>query len=576
MKFTLEKKILFFVILASIALVLVLVIFFYNAQKVKSTSDLVEHTQEVLRKSDNVLMDILNIETGSRGYILTGNEIFLTPYNNAITTINHNFAELKGLTRDNPNQQIRIIALKKVINAKLVFTKITIEDRKYNRLNESEKLVANGKGKNLTDKIRSIIDNINSEEFRLLKQRKNENDKSNKNSELIFLLLIVIVFVFLGLVTIIIKNQKIRNKFADELKKSNDLFSSLFNHNPASIAISRLSDGKLINVNDSFLQLFGFVSKEEVIGKTSEELNLFDELNLFVDAKPGEEIAQHLKENKIIKDFETNIQTRQGEVKWTSASVLLLEVDNTPCLFSVSIDITNRKKAEEQLMAVNKELEAFTYSVSHDLRAPLRAINGYANILQEDYTTKLDADGKSSLNAIMKNSKRMGELIDDLLAFSRLGRKVVPTSEINMTGLVNAVREEIMTGNSTEIEFTIPELLPAKGQQALIKQVWVNLISNAIKFSKHKSKTCIEIGSSYKDNLVVYYIKDNGAGFDMQYYDKLFGIFQRLHSQEEFEGTGIGLAIVQKIVLRHNGTIWAESKLNEGTCFYFSLPNINS
>lgn len=287
---------------------------------------------------------------------------------------------------------------------------------------------------------------------------------------------------------------------------------------------------------------------------------------------------------------------KDGSLFWASVTIVSLKKnDGTHYGFTkITHDLTERKLAEEefkklnetleqkvidrtsQLEVVNKELEAFTYSVSHDLRAPLRAINGYAKILQEDYATKLDVDGINSLIAIMKNSKRMGELIDDLLAFSRLGRKVVPTSEINMNVLVKSVREDEMIGNSNKIEFEIHELLPAKGQQVLIKQVLVNLISNAIKFSKYKPKTRIEIGSYYKDNLVIYYIKDNGAGFDMQYYDKLFGVFQRLHSQEEFEGTGIGLAIIQKIIQRHNGTVWAESKLNEGSCFYFSLPNINS
>ncbi len=170
----------------------------------------------------------------------------------------------------------------------------------------------------------------------------------------------------------------------------------------------------------------------------------------------------------------------------------------------------------------------------------------------------------------------MGELIDGLLAFSRLGKKEVTISEINMSDLVTSVREEVMYGNSKEIEFKIDDLIPAMGQKILIKQISVNLISNAIKYSKHKPNIIIQIGSYYKDKLVVYYVKDNGAGFDMQYYDKLFGVFQRLHSQEEFEGTGIGLAIVQKIITRHKGTVWAESKVDEGSCFYFSLPIINA
>jgi PAS domain S-box-containing protein len=227
-----------------------------------------------------------------------------------------------------------------------------------------------------------------------------------------------------------------------------------------------------------------------------------------------------------------------------------------------------------QLQSVNKELEAFSYSVSHDLRAPLRAINGYAKILEDDYALKMDVDGIDSLAAILKNSKRMGNLIDDLLAFSRLGKKEITTSEINMTALVMSIKEELNI-DTAKIKFELNELLPANGQQALIKQVWINLISNAIKYSKHESISSIEIGSYYNNNLVIYYVKDNGAGFDMQYYDKLFGVFQRLHSNEEFEGTGIGLAIVQKIVNRHNGNVWAEAKLNEGACFYFSLPTIN-
>ena len=230
-----------------------------------------------------------------------------------------------------------------------------------------------------------------------------------------------------------------------------------------------------------------------------------------------------------------------------------------------------------QLEFVNKELESFSYSVSHDLRAPIRAINGYTRILVEDHADKLDTDARKVLQSIMNNSKKMGELIDDLLAFSKLGRKQVTVSDINMAALVQYVQDDLSFDNNENVPHFVTKLLPpAKGDQSLIKQVWINLISNAIKYSKYKPTINIEIGAYEKDDLVVYYVKDEGAGFDMQYYDKLFGVFQRLHSQQEFEGTGIGLAIVQKIVHRHNGTVWAQSKLNEGSIFYFSLPNIKT
>jgi len=235
-------------------------------------------------------------------------------------------------------------------------------------------------------------------------------------------------------------------------------------------------------------------------------------------------------------------------------------------------------KLTVQLENAIKDLDAFTYSISHDLRAPLRAINGYANIMRVDYFTKLDRKGMKFLDAILKGSKKMGDLIDDLQAFSRLGRQVEAITELNMHSLVKSIKIDEMNENETAIDLKIHELLPSKGQRTLIKQVWVSLISNAIKFSKNNPPIEIEIGSYYNDNndQVVYYIKDTGVGFDMNYYDKLFKVFQRLHSPDEYEGSGIGLAIVKKIISNHNGTVWAESKVNEGSCFYFSLPKITS
>ncbi|TKC62338.1 GHKL domain-containing protein [Pedobacter hiemivivus] len=279
-------------------------------------------------------------------------------------------------------------------------------------------------------------------------------------------------------------------------------------------------------------------------------------------------------EELIIANKELAFQNEEKEKRAEELIIANRELKNAEDDIRKLNDELEQKVVERtaQLESVNKELESFSYSVSHDLRAPIRAINGYTRILVEDYAEKLDADGLKTLQSIINNSKKMGELIDDLLAFSKLGRKQVTVSEIDMAELVNIVWEELSFEEYENIpKFSVGILPCAKGDKSLIKQVWINLISNAVKYSRHKEKTSIEIGAYQKDNLVVYYVKDGGAGFDMQYYDKLFGVFQRLHSQEEFEGTGIGLAIVQKIIHRHNGTVWAESKINEGSCFYFSL-----
>ncbi|MEO7975526.1 ATP-binding protein [Flavobacterium sp.] len=232
--------------------------------------------------------------------------------------------------------------------------------------------------------------------------------------------------------------------------------------------------------------------------------------------------------------------------------------------------------ANSELKKAQEELEAFSYSVSHDLRAPIRAINGYTQILVEDHAKFIDDDGQKILQAVIHNSRKMGLLIDDLLAFSKLGRKQVTSEPVNMGVLVNDVINEVVSENGNTIPvFDIGPIIPAVGDASLIKQVWINLISNAIKYSKYKPEILIKISSYTEKDKIVYCVKDFGAGFDMEYYDKLFGVFQRLHSQEEFDGTGIGLAIVQKIINRHHGTVWAESKLGQGAAFYFTLPNIN-
>jgi len=226
-----------------------------------------------------------------------------------------------------------------------------------------------------------------------------------------------------------------------------------------------------------------------------------------------------------------------------------------------------------QLEAANKELEAFSYSVSHDLRTPLRALNGFSNILIEEYAAVLDDEGKRMLTVISQNATKMGHLIDDLLSFARLGRIEIVPSLINMKTMAAAVFDELVPETDKHnIRFTLGDIPDVPGDPSMLKQVWANLIGNAIKFTSKKTDRHIEVGVIPGENENIFFVKDNGAGFEMANASKLFGVFQRLHSVKDFDGIGAGLAIVRRIILRHNGRVWAEGKVNEGAAFYFSFP----
>lgn len=232
----------------------------------------------------------------------------------------------------------------------------------------------------------------------------------------------------------------------------------------------------------------------------------------------------------------------------------------------------NLKIHSEQLERSNKDLEAFSYSVSHDLRAPIRGISGFSKILMEDHGNDLGEEGRRILNIITQNSENMGQLIDDLLEYSRLGRKEIAFSVVNMKSMAEKIFEEVTNYYpEAKMETIVGDLPHTKADSGLLKQLLFNLVSNAFKYSNKKEFPKVEIGSYQNDGETVFFVKDNGAGFDMKYQHKLFNIFQRLHHADQFEGTGVGLAIVKRVVEKHDGKVWGEGKPNEGACFYFTL-----
>ncbi|MGA7643732.1 MAG: ATP-binding protein, partial [Syntrophobacteraceae bacterium] len=252
----------------------------------------------------------------------------------------------------------------------------------------------------------------------------------------------------------------------------------------------------------------------------------------------------------------------------------------------LELEITQHIKAEQEIKRLNeelnkniigleeanKELESFSYSASHDLRAPLRAIIGFARKILDENGASFDSETNRKFGIIQQNAQRMGQLIDDLLRLSRLGRTGLNRSKLSMEGLVQEVLAEIRSADSErEFKAEIGELPAAYGDRAMMRQVLFNLLANAVKFSRGKQDARIEVGNIKSPGEQVYYVRDNGAGFNMKYYNKLFGVFQRLVSESQFEGTGVGLAIVQRIVQRHGGRVWAEGEIDKGATFYFTL-----
>ncbi len=258
---------------------------------------------------------------------------------------------------------------------------------------------------------------------------------------------------------------------------------------------------------------------------------------------------------------------------------------------SLQGEVSQRRRAEEELRRLNEELEgrvrertarleaairdleSFAYSVSHDLRAPLRAIDGFSRVFLEEYGERVNVEGARLLNIIRQNTQKMGQLIDDLLTFSRSGRQEIKAVALEMDPLVQTALQELRSlSQRRDLKWVLHPLGPAWGDPVLLRQVWVNLLSNALKFTGPREKPVIEVGCRREDREIVYYVQDNGVGFDMKYRHKLFGVFQRLHRQEDFPGTGVGLALVQRLVQRHGGRVWAEGQVNKGATFYFSLP----
>jgi signal transduction histidine kinase len=449
MKLQFRKRIVIGFGLALGVITLLAVYSFLSIQRLINTAQLLSHGSRVINNAEQLLVIITDMETGQRGYIITGDSSYLAPYEAGVDKLEHHLAQLDSITKEYPDQNNRIDTLTDLIHRRADRAKVSIAARGES-FEKARALIVTGEGKELMSKIRSLIGTIQAEERRIFREQNTVSTRTLREFQISFIALLVAPAVIIGI-----------------------LFYSIIRH--------------------------------------------FS--------------ARSRAEKQLIQ-------------------------------------------ASKEIGHLNKELEAYTYSVSHDLRAPLRSISGYSQILREDYADKVDDEGKRVISVIINNARRMGQLIDDLLEFSRTSRKEIVKKELQPDEMVREIVQDLRQAQPPDriVNVSVQPLGQTLADPIMLRQVWINLISNALKYSSKKQETHVEIGSFEEQGQICYYVKDNGVGFNMEYKEKLFGVFQRLHKVDEFEGTGVGLALVKRIITRHGGKIWADAKLGEGATFYFSLP----
>ncbi len=560
-------------VIAIILMLQAMALAYYFTGQLKQTGDRFSERQETLKSVQSLFASVAALENSQRGFVITGKEELLAERDDMNAESRAILIDLRARLAGNPEQVRRLDQLETLFTRRNAWEEKTLQVRRQSA-EEAAALISTGEGMRLSRQLKEMLQLLEREEYAQLAVEKQAADTS---ATMAFLLLPVGGFLTMTILTTglfqLNAGMQERVETVQRMQQITDSMPGL---------VGQVDRELRFRFANAGYQRWLGLNPRDVIGRTMEEV--FGP-ETFHRAEPR--VRQALAGER--QEYEDQVTAADGR-KIDLQVTLLPDVDadgTVKGLLIVAMDITQRKHAEEairqmnidlehrvdertaELEATNQELEAFSYSVSHDLRAPLRAVDGFSRAVEEDYGPQLPEEGQRYLATIRKGAQQMGALIDDLLTFSRLSRLPMNRQSIDMEAMVRQALIELDVEESGA-EIRIGDLGFGLADTALLRQVWINLLSNAFKYSRKKAEPVVEIGFQSGDE-PTWYVRDNGTGFDMRYAGKLFGVFQRLHRAEEYEGTGVGLALVQRIIHRHGGRLWCEAAVDQGATFYFTL-----
>jgi PAS domain S-box-containing protein len=563
----------------TVLMLIVAALLWIDLENSRATEGWMEHTYQVLNDSSQVLSSLQEAEGQQRGFLLTGEEQYLESYRATISRQTSASSELRADTRDNPSQQKRLRELDRLAAARMTLFESGIAARKTAGITGAIDVVKNGQGPLLMREIRGLLGEVDDEERRLLVQRTHTAAQQSARTRFVLAggtALLATLLIFAG-ITI---ERDIRKIKASEQRLRTQAHLIDLSHDAIIVADE---DRVIQGWNAGATAMYGW-SETDARGKVLHEL-----LMTRSTMSPGD-VDDVLKREGRWNGELVQARSDGNRVVAESRQVLVHNPTGSSAILEINRDITERRNDHEriqqlnkdleqrvkdrtaQLEASNKEMEAFAYSVSHDLRAPLRGIDGWSLALLEDCGPQLNGAGRKYLERVRSESQRMGYLIDDLLMLSRLSRVEMSADSVDLSSIAHSIESRLRDADpKRQLEFSIQEGLHAKGDTRLLEIVLFNLLSNAVKFTGTRERASIQFGRTWHSDELAFFVKDNGVGFDMAYAGVLFGAFQRLHKYSEFPGTGIGLAIAQRVLRRHGGRIWAEARPDEGATFFFTI-----